>query len=1254
MSGSGPKYFRIRCDLVLESVSDVHVGGDGVPVPVEEERLKPYQDDRELANKEKLLKAEASYIPLFTRSSGGLALPAATLRGFLRRQIDDETTRTRLFGREDPASEQQQGGVVRIMDALPDASSPGPKAASYWHPERRTALRHGIAMNAAMGVQDGSSLFYHEVWPSGSRFRLTIYLDRVDEGDFNALKEAISRWDGDPRHNLGRRKRKSWGILRVAEFSRSVLEMQRVLQWFEDESDKGALPWSKKVYTPAESGSSSSPAPDIPLEFRTLQPLLINDPGQVPKNSGEKRQPGDKLPSADHFYYRNGRGLAAIPAETMIGGLRALSERLLATWIHQRVADSEKARAEAVRLTSEVFGATGRASRIQWQEAVRDKPFKVHYQHFIAIDRFTGGVSGSKLYTAGAVCKGVRFVGGGLILHHADRWTGWQKGLLYVLLEEIRQTGIWLGWGKSKGYGRLQVMGLSERLLPAFFEGWSADGLKRALQAKLRALHPTIPVAGGGNTASPWKKKQGCEPPSLTLGDTGEQRNPYGFVPVKAMWNAGPEYRKLAEIGIRHDLFLPERCSGRITCGIETVTPVLVGNEHEPVEDRLNTSGEYIHRVHGYASNGRKGFPANSLRGMIGSTLEILSQSSLRVLEDSYYSVRKIPGQQRYFASSNDKYQALTALGELVWTDDGWGIRPLTLPVRYWFDNSKTRKDIFEGYPECWKELFRNVPEEERHPIYFKPHRSLFGRKSYGPASQGIYWAPEPDVKNGFYKKALRNRKIRYLSVFALLAFADIQEQEQEKHIPGYLRYFTGKNPMRHWGIFVPQPSGNRDILPVPPEVWQRFERLNSNKPPELPKGYEKFKGLQEHMLLYFDIEKSSEVLRVSDMSFNAVGREEFSPNHAHAAFGEAGGQLLPWGSESRTAQWLTPAEAMLGIVEEASDVGAQRNLASRLRFTDALFDDAQTLGEVKLPILASPKPPSPFLYFHKGDSGVQANGRKVYLRHSTESVDRDYIRTHDGNNRKTNHQKLLCDPLLSGQNTSFEIHFSNLSREELGLLLRAIEPGGEFTHLLGLGKPLGMGAVKVNIEAMELRDYRQCPAQWKTVNWDKYQCGDLVHDSSLKALRTLGEARPKDELITYPLTDAQARALRSSNTRLRAAAENELFQWHTANRKQKKEPLMARVSNLDSLALGKFSFGGNGKLELVTLKIPGRGGAPCDIQNGNNQSRPVNYLYNRETDKGDNVLALVKGKPGRTYQVLWLREKIDGRNKVIAIEFLP
>ena len=61
---------------------------------------------------------------------------------------------------------------------------------------------------------------------------------------------------------------------------------------------------------------------------------------------------------------------------------------------------------------------------------------------------------------------------------------------------------------------------------------------------------------------------------------------------------------------------------------------------------------------------------------------------------------------------------------------------------------------------------------------------------------------------------------------------------------------------------------------------------------------------------------------------------------------------------------------------------------------------------------------------------------------------------------------------LMPGAKTRFKVYFEDISEEELAALLYSLTLGNDCNHRIGRGKPYGMGAVKLNVEKLNLRNY--------------------------------------------------------------------------------------------------------------------------------------------------------------------------------------
>ena len=604
--------------------------------------------------------------------------------------------------------------------------------------------------------------------------------------------------------------------------------------------------------------------------------------------------------------------------------------------------------------------------------------------------------------------------------------------------------------------------------------------------------------------------------------------NPYQFIPVTGLKDDNPRTVPFQDIkdgkrpDIRHDLWQKNLKSGRIVCSVYLETPTVVGNQHDqpkPGEDK-----ETI--VHPYRIGGEYALPANSLRGMIGSVAETLSQSALRVLEREIYSVRK----ER--AEGLSAIGLLRPLGNPQQDECPLGIVPLCLPTcdlndhkgcvppewqalfpgrslagclsayvgEYYTDQNRLRVRLssFLGqkHPDCYHDLRPEFFWARVHPdlavsaTLSTRLSTLPGLNRHDPVILGqLIEVPMTQEKfERDYPPDHPERPSFQRGILHVLGIDGRQEQiprGQKKH-----------------ERFIPVPDDLDTLQPIPitQKAWNDFmamaaaradaskgEKVLAKRLPFLPKFYLENKDPNEYWkpesgeLMYFRIECG----RAVEISYTSIWRGA-KDGTIHDAFGSIEKNLVPWGFAERTR--ITPAEYIFGVVdgkkrEKNAQAPKSKNLASRVRFSDAFSPTrAEFLrnppepGEAgargfQLPILSSPKPPSPALYFQDGRNVTKAtlrlsdhrpNGRKVYLPHDPARMNVDdppWVSARPNEHRK---QKSLCWPLEPKQTFYFHIDFENLADGELHLLLKAIYPGPEYLHRLGLGKPLGLGAVKV------------------------------------------------------------------------------------------------------------------------------------------------------------------------------------------------
>jgi CRISPR-associated protein (TIGR03986 family) len=266
---------------------------------------------------------------------------------------------------------------------------------------------------------------------------------------------------------------------------------------------------------------------------------------------------------------------------------------------------------------------------------------------------------------------------------------------------------------------------------------------------------------------------------------------------------------------------------------------------------------------------------------------------------------------------------------------------------------------------------------------------------------------------------------------------------------------------------------------------------------------------LRKGQIVYFDIAKGLEP-RVTAISFSAIWRDCATEGDeqrllgVHDFFSDIDKELIPY-HDGR--DWLTPAERLFGFVSAARNPGTKKSAyAGRVHFSIATLEvdpgndsiflsteaegcdqaDADGVPHVRLKVLASPKLPSPALYFTRDanrdrgkvplQAGDHPQGRKAYLHHHTDGAPepqpwRTKLPKDSEEERKQRKLKNAVRPIKKSTRFAFHIDFNNLTEREIDLLAFALRPTTAFRHKLGMGKSIGLGTVKIDPVALLLMD---------------------------------------------------------------------------------------------------------------------------------------------------------------------------------------
>ncbi len=152
---------------------------------------------------------------------------------------------------------------------------------------------------------------------------------------------------------------------------------------------------------------------------------------------------------------------------------------------------------------------------------------------------------------------------------------------------------------------------------------------------------------------------------------------------------------------------------------------------------------------------------------------------------------------------------------------------------------------------------------------------------------------------------------------------------------------------------------------------------------------------------------------------------------------------------------------------------GNETLFAGRVFFEDAFCkdDSKDVLMSTKTPkILSNPKPTTFQHYlvqdsdnrkelYHYSDN-VSIRGNKLYWHRSGE-VDK-WEETNLNNLKNSSKQYTQINPVKKGTEFSGKIRFENLSDVELGALLFSLDLQSDCYHKIGMGKPLGLGSIKI------------------------------------------------------------------------------------------------------------------------------------------------------------------------------------------------
>ena len=445
---------------------------------------------------------DAGSVNLIERDVNGLPyIPGTSLKGGLRAWLVERAGNSKgaviekLFGREprpeqldDREVDRSRGGRLEFQDAR----SEGEGMTLGEKQERWIEETGSTAIDPATGAAKRRMLRHTELVPAGTAFSIEIAGDGIEQHEMALLRAALDAL-GDGAIPLGADGSSGKGLCHVdeprfrmidANGLREWLDTRPTRPWIDDARDHAAL---DRTVEAEASLDPALPTIELDLFLRFDGPFLVSK-AAAKEEGGQDGEP-DREPVREGYdgYY--------LPGESLRGALRAQARRIVNTLDPGKRGDEHPS-------LCRLFGPGGQ-SAMHFRGAIDVGDFKVveppseplPVQEFVAIDRFTGGAADGKKFAArhldrpivrGCIKLSVtprrhRLASGkrdsrfNAIRHRAVRRE--DIGLLALVLRDLAEGDIPLGYGKTKGYGacRIESATLSLRGDEALWETLERD-----------------------------------------------------------------------------------------------------------------------------------------------------------------------------------------------------------------------------------------------------------------------------------------------------------------------------------------------------------------------------------------------------------------------------------------------------------------------------------------------------------------------------------------------------------------------------------------------------------------------------------------------------------------------------------------------------------------------------------------------------------------------------------------------------------
>jgi len=301
--------------------------------------------------------------------------------------------------------------------------------------------------------------------------------------------------------------------------------------------------------------------------------------------------------------------------------------------------------------------------------------------------------------------------------------------------------------------------------------------------------------------------------------------------------------------------------------------------------------------------------------------------------------------------------------------------------------------------------------------------------------------------------------------------FQDIQKEfHYEEQLEGSWKIWTGKIRYKrnNWIIYPPDPNAQKIELSKE-DVSYYLNDKNRTIPIDIIESAKKG---------FLIIDGKKKPIRFKEGVPIFYVKYKDSKDNERIAFGHTRFFRLPY---EKTIGAHIPHNLKNEEVTDFADAifGKEGNWASRVFFEDAdLIDnpDQAFLPKTSPKILASPKPTTFQHYLEQPDDATKNNlrhwdsdakirGYKMYWHRNTPNNSKQVYSWNEGKIIENDTQHTVIRPVNKGVTFKGRIRFENLTKEELGALLFVLNLPENCHHKLGMGKPLGLGSIKISTQ---------------------------------------------------------------------------------------------------------------------------------------------------------------------------------------------